>query len=58
MKKIIFGNGLSFLGKSIKIILDDKVNLYEFISKIIFLLIGVFIYLFNKKYVELVNTDK
>ena len=55
---LILSNGLSFAGKSIKILLGDEIIITEFISKVIFLAIGILIYVFNEKFVEFINSEK
>ncbi|WP_159019541.1 hypothetical protein [Algibacter sp. L3A6] len=55
---LIFGHGLSLIGKSIKIFLGDEIVTSELLKKTIFLTIAILIYVFNEKYTELVKTEK
>ena len=54
---LILSHGLSLAGKSIKIFLGDEIIITELLNKIIFLTIGILIYMFNDKYVELLKTE-
>jgi hypothetical protein len=54
---LILSHGLSLVGKSIKKFLGDEIIISELMNKIIFLTIGIFIYVFNEKYVELVKSE-
>ncbi len=55
---LILSHGISFLAKLLKIALGDEINLTELLNKAIFLIIGILIYSFNEKYVELIKTEK
>ncbi|MCB4800296.1 hypothetical protein [Neotamlana laminarinivorans] len=55
---LILSHGISFLAKLLKIGLGDEINLTEILNKAIFLIIGILIYSFNEKYVELIKTEK
>ena len=50
---LILSHGISFLAKLVKIGLGDEINLTELLNKAIFLTIGILIYVFNEKYVEI-----
>jgi len=50
---LILSHGLSFFAKLIKIFLGDDIQTTELLKKIIFLIIGILIYVFNEKYVEI-----
>ena len=54
---LILSHGLSLVGKSIKILLGEEIIISELMNKIIFLTIGILIYLFNEKYVEIVKSE-
>ena len=54
---LILSHGLSLAGKSIKIFLGDEIIVSELLNKIIFLTIGILIYIFNEKYVELLKPE-
>lgn len=49
---LMFSNGISFLAKLFKIFLGDEIVFSALLNKIVFLTIGVLIYFFNKKYVD------
>jgi len=50
---LILSHGISFLAKLFKIALGDEINLTELLNKVVFLTIGILIYVFNEKYVEI-----
>ncbi len=52
---IILSNGLSFVAKIMKIMLGDEIVLPEIINKAFFLIIGILIYSFNKKFVDIIK---
>ena len=54
---LILSSGLSLAGKSIKIFLGDEIIITEFMVKILFLSIGILIYTFNEKFVELIKSE-
>ena len=54
---LILSSGLSLAGKSIKIFLGDEIIITEFMVKILFLSIGILIYIFNEKFVELIKSE-
>jgi hypothetical protein len=54
---LILSHGLSLLGKTIKIFLGDEIIISELMNKIIFLTIGILIYVYNEKYVELIKSE-
>lgn len=53
---LILSYGISFLAKLVKIFLGDEIVLSELINKAIFLILGILIYMFNEKYVEITKT--
>tara|TARA_B110000503_G_scaffold137418_1_gene221578 strand:+ start:700 stop:1068 length:369 start_codon:yes stop_codon:yes gene_type:complete len=54
---LILSSGLSLAGKSIKIFLGDEIIITEFMLKVLFLSIGILIYTFNEKFVELIKSE-
>lgn len=50
---LILSHGISFLAKVLKISLGDNINLTELLNKTVFLIVGILIYVFNEKYVEI-----
>jgi hypothetical protein len=55
---LILSHGISFLAKLVKIFLGDEIQTTELLKKIIFMAIGILIYVFNEKYVEIIKTKK
>ncbi len=54
---LILSHGISFLAKLLKIFLGDEINIMELLKKAIFITIGILIYVFNEKYVEVSKTE-
>lgn len=54
---LILSHGISFLAKLVKIFLGDESQPTELLNKIIFMTIGILIYIFNEKYVEIRKTE-
>lgn len=54
---LILSYGLSLIAKLIKIVLADEIIFSELMNKAAFLTIGILIYVFNEKYVELVKSE-
>ena len=50
---IILSSGISFLAKLLKIFLGDEIIIADILSKMIVLSIGLLIYVFNEKHVEI-----
>jgi len=50
---LILSHGISFLAKLLKISLGDEIQITELLNKAIFMTIGILIYVFNEKYVEI-----
>ena|SRR5690606_859555 len=54
---LILSHGLSLLAKIVKIILGDEIEMTVLLNKIVMLTIGILIYIFNEKYVDIIKTD-
>ncbi|WP_242203166.1 hypothetical protein [Aestuariivivens insulae] len=54
---LILSYGLSFLAKIVKIILGDEIETTVLLNKALLLTIGILIYVFNEKYVEIIKTE-
>ena len=53
---LILSYGISFFIKSFEILLGDEIEINIIIKKGVYLIIGILIYSFNKKYVEIIKT--
>ncbi len=52
---LVLSNGISLLAKLIKALFGNEIPITVLFKKLIFLTIGILIYIFSKKYVEIVK---